>query len=134
MFKVKEKCPYCQHEFETNIFRFNATLKCSKCHKKIYIETRTGFYLILLVFFMMISTQMNEGIKQLLPGMPELVYVVVLFFVMLAAVFLVMLISCKLFGFTSIYRIRSDEYYTSMARAADQRRMDKKANKKNKKK
>ena len=134
MFKVKEKCPYCQNEFETNVFRFNATLKCAHCHKKIYIETRTGFYLILLVFFMMVSTQMNDGIKALLPGMPDLVYTIVLFAMMLAAVFVVMLIVCKLFGFTSIYRIRSDEYYTNIARAADQRRMDKKANKKNKKK
>ena len=134
MFKVKEKCPYCQHQFETNIFRFNATLKCSHCHKKIYIETRTAFYMILLIFFMMISTQMNNGIKALLPGMPDIVYVVVLFVLMLGAVFVLMFISCKLFGFTSIYRIRSDEYYTNVVKRAGQRRMEKQANKRNKKK
>lgn len=133
MFKIKEKCPYCQKEFETNIFRFNATLTCKHCHKKIYIETRTAFYMILLVFFLMISDQMNTGIKNLIPNAPELVYIIVLFVIMLAAVFVVMLISCKLFGFTSIYRIRSDEYYNNMVKRADQRRMDRKEQKKKKK-
>lgn len=130
MFKAKEKCPYCQNEFETNIFRFNATLTCKHCHKKIYIETRTAFYMILLVFFLMISDQMNATVKNLLPTMPDVVHVVILFVIMLSAVFVVMLISCKLFGFTSIYRIRSDEYYNNVVKRADQRRMEKKKNKK----
>lgn len=133
MFKTKEKCPYCQKEFETNIFRFNATLTCKHCHKKIYIETRIGFYFILLVFFMMINDQMNAAIKNLLPNFPDMVHFLVLFAIMVAAVFAVMFISCKLFGFTSIYRIRSDEYYNNMVLRADERRMNRKENKKKKK-
>ena len=86
MFHTNVRCPHCGHEFTYSIFRFNSTVCCEKCQKKIYIETKTSMYMILLVMFVLI----------------------------------------KLFGFTSVYRIRDDVYYREAVQRANDRKKGKK--------
>lgn len=128
--KEKLKCPHCGRDIAYPIFRFNSTMECTKCKHKIYVETKTTLYMVLLIFFILVSDYIIDFMKQILPNMPSLVYYVLLFIFVMLALFAMMFIMIKTLGYTSIYRIRDDNYYKDTIKNAEDRREEKKKGKK----
>lgn len=126
MFNVKVKCPYCGHEFHFFMFRFNATITCEKCKKKVYVETKTGMYMILFIIFFLLSDYIMEFLKINIPGMNSIVYFFILLGIVTISLMVLMFVMIKLFGFTSIYRIRDDLYYRQVVNKAVDRKNNKK--------
>ncbi len=125
-FRTKVKCPHCGREFTYPIFGFNSTVTCEKCNKKIYIETRTMIYMTLLVLFLFGSDYINAFLKDILPNQSEFVYIFAMLIVVLVSLLVVVYILVRLFGFTSVYRIRDDQYYKEVVNEAAKRRDKKK--------
>lgn len=128
MFHTKVRCPNCGHEFEYNIFRFNSTVECEKCGKKIYIETKNSMYFLLFLVFLLASDYIRAFLVSQFPNQSEVVYFLLMFAIMSVSILLVMFVLIKLFGFTSVYRIRDDLFYREQVEKASART---KKNKKN---
>lgn len=126
MFHTKVRCPHCGHEFTYSIFRFNSTVCCEKCKKTIYIETKTSMYMILFVLFLLASDYIKAFLHSILPNQADAVYFILMFVIVLVALLVVMFVLIKLFGFTSVYRIRDDLYYRDAVKRADERKKNKK--------
>lgn len=121
MLHTKVKCPYCGHEFQYHIFRFNSTQVCEKCGKKIYIETKNSMYFLLFLVFLLASDYIRAFLVAQLPNQSEVIYFLAMFAIMSVSILLVMFILIKLFGFTSIYRIRDDQFYREQVEKASAR-------------
>ena len=132
MFHEKVRCPHCGHEFSYSIFRFNSTVECEKCGKKIYIETKNSMYMLLFLVFLLASDYIRDFLVHQFPEQSEVVYFLMMFAIMMLAILVVMFVLIKLFGFTSIYRIRDDQFYREQVEKASSRK-ENKNNKKNKK-
>ena len=126
MFHTNVRCPHCGHEFTYSIFRFNSTVCCEKCQKKIYIETKTSMYMILFVVFLLASDYIKAFLHTILPNQAAFLYFGLMFFIILISLLLVMFVLIKLFGFTSVYRIRDDVYYREAVQRANDRKKGKK--------
>ena len=132
MFKTKVKCPYCGHPFTYSIFGFNRTVVCEHCKKKIFVETKTTMYMLLFLVFLLASDYIRDAIEAILPNQGEVVYFIVMLSVTILALLAVMLILVKLFGFTSVYRIRDEQFYKEAVQKSMDDKAKKKANKKRK--
>lgn len=86
--------------------------------------------MVLLIFFILVSDYVIDFMKQILPSMPSLVYYVLLFFLVMIALFAMMFMMVKTLGYTSVYRVRDDNYYKDSIKNAEERRAEKKKGKK----
>ena len=72
----------------------------------------------------------NSGIgaflHTILPNQAAFLYFGLMFFIILISLLLVMFVLIKLFGFTSVYRIRDDVYYREAVQRANDRKKGKK--------
>ena len=133
MFKTKVKCPYCGHHFTYSIFGFNRTVICEQCKKKIFVETKSSMYMLLFLVFLLASDYVRDAIETALPNQSEMIYFIVMFAITIVALLLVMFVLIKLFGFTSVYRIRDEEFYKDAVQQANANKAKRQANKKKRK-
>ena len=82
--------------------------------------------MILFVVFLLASYYIKAFLHTILPNQAAFLYFGLMFFIILISLLLVMFVLIKLFGFTSVYRIRDDVYYREAVQRANDRKKGKK--------
>ena len=82
--------------------------------------------MILFVVFLLASDYIKASLHTILPNQAAFLYFGLMFFIILISLLLVMFVLIKLFGFTSVYRIRDDVYYREAVQRANDRKKGKK--------